>query len=304
MAKPSFNLGILTLPSLLSQIYAQNQMNNASLQYFCSNCNNILKESDSEIHLVHILEPCPFCGTLLSDSIQQRRLQNKQHFPSIVFQKASQMPKLTFDIKQIDSILQFLTTNQKICIAGIHTQKLVERLCVRAQLPCRYGGLDSNVLLIDGANSSDLYQCVDFAQQYGLNVKKILGGIISCRTFTVYQLANLIVYHLDNAIKQYGVKILVITHLLNFFTNDPYLNSNDMRQILQTVLESLKKIENCLVIVSLGSPTQFDDMVLQSFSRIINIKSSYNALSVSISDSGKIKIILLDHDALETIPQH
>jgi len=279
-------------------------VNNAPLQYYCSNCNNILKESDSEIQLIHTLEPCPFCGTLLSDTIKQRRIQNKPHFPSIVFQKASQIPKLTFDIEKIDSTLNFLTANQKVCIAGVHTQKLVERLCVRAQLPCRYGGLDSKVLLIDGANSSDLYQCVDFAQQYGLDVKKILSGIISCRTFTVYQLANLIVHQLHNAIKQYGVKILVITHLLNFFTNDPYLNYHEMQQILQTVLESLKKVENCLVVVSLGSSTQFDDMVLQSFSRTIKIKSDYNALSVSISDSGKNQTMLLDSDTLEIIPQH
>jgi len=279
-------------------------MNNSQLQYFCSNCNNILKESDSEIQLIHTLEPCPFCGTLLSDSIQRRRLENKSHFPSIVFQKASQIPKLTFDIDKIDSILHFLTINHKVCITGVHTQKLVERLCVRAQLPSRYGGLDSNVLLIDGANSSDLYQCVDFAQQYGLDAKKILRGIISCRTFTVYQIANLIIYHLASAIKQYKVKMLVITHLSHFFTNDPYLNSYEMQQLLQTVLESLKKINNCLVIVSLEPSTEFDDMVLQSFSRIIQINPDYNAQSVTISDSGKTQTILLDHDALETIPQH
>jgi len=279
-------------------------MNNIQLQYFCSNCNNILKESDSEIQLIHTLEPCPFCGTLLSDSIQRRRLENKSHFPSIVFQKASQIPKLTFDIDKIDSILHFLTINHKVCITGVHTQKLVERLCVRAQLPSRYGGLDSNVLLIDGANSSDLYQCVDFAQQYGLDAKKILSGIISCRTFTVYQIANLIISQLDNAINQFGVKIMIITHLLHFFTNDPYLNSLEMQQILQTVLKSLEKIQNCLVIVTLGSSTQFDDMVLQLFSKIVTITPSYNALAVNIRDSGINQTILLGNDTLDKIPQH
>ncbi len=66
----------------------------------------------------------------------------------------------------------------KICVSGIHTQKIIERICVRAQLPHRYGGLDTNVLLIDGANSSDLYQCVDFAQQYGLDVNKIQNKLV------------------------------------------------------------------------------------------------------------------------------
>ena len=278
-------------------------MNKTLLQYYCGHCNNILKELDSEISTSGV-EPCPFCGTLLSDSLQQRRILHKISAPSIVFQKASQIPKLTFDIDKIDSILHFITTNQKICIAGIHTQKIIERLCVRAQLPSRYGGLDSKVLLIDGANSSDLYQCVDFAQQYGLDAKKILSGIISCRTFTVYQLANLIVHELQNSIKQYGVKIVIITHLLNFFTNDPYLNSHEMQKVLRIVVKSLKKIQNCLVVISLGLPTQFDGMLLQLFSRTIKIKQSYNTLSVRINDMGEIQSVLLDENLLETIPQH
>jgi len=278
-------------------------VNKTLLQYYCGHCNNALQELDSEINLIHSIEPCPYCGTFLSDSLEQRKI-HKIHSPAIVFQKASQLPKITFDIAQIDSVLQYLTPDQKICLAGIHTQKIVERLCVRAQLPLRYGGLDSNVLLIDGANSSDLYQCVDFAQQYGLDAKKILSGIISCRTFTVYQLANLIVNQLHEAIKQYDTKIVIITHLLHFFTNDPYLNQHEMEQVLKTVVQSLKKIQNCLVVVSLGMPTALDGMLLQLFSKTVKIKQSYNTLSVHIDDSGKTNSILLDHNALETIPQH
>lgn len=276
---------------------------NKPLQYYCSHCNNLLKELDSVIHPIRSIEPCPFCGTLLSDSLQQRKI-HKTNPPTIVFQKASQLPKLTFDIEKIDSVLNFLTPDQKICIAGIHTQQLVERLCVRAQLPIRYGGLDSKVLLIDGANSSDLYLCVDFAQQYGLDTKKILSGIISCRTFTVYQIANLIVNQLHDAVKQYNVKVVIITHLLHFFTNDPYLNQNEMQQILQTVVHSLKKIQNCLVIVSLGMPTAMDGMLLQLFSKTIKIKQNYKGLSVHIENLGTTQSILLDTNILETIPQH
>jgi hypothetical protein len=279
-------------------------VNKTSLQYYCGHCNNALKELDSEIHLVHSIEPCPFCGTLLSDSLQQRHIRHNPQSPKVVFHKASHLPKITFDIEKIDSVLQFLTPDQKICLAGIHTQKIVERLCVRAQLPYRYGGLDSKVLLIDGANSSDLYQCVDFAQQYGLDVRKILSGIISCRTFTVYQLANLIVNELQNAIRQYDTKIVIITHLLHFFTNDPYLNKHEMQQILRTVVQSLRKIQNCLVVVSLGMPTALDGMLLQLFSKTITIRQGYNALSVHIDDNKKTQSILIDDNTLETIPQH
>ncbi|MFB5647365.1 MAG: hypothetical protein ACE5RO_04395, partial [Candidatus Nitrosomaritimum yanchengensis] len=118
------------------------------------------------------------------------------------------------------------------------------------------------------------------------------------------QLTNLIVHELQNAIKQHDAKIVIITQLLNFFTNDPYLNSHEMQKILRTVVRSLKKIQNCLVVISLGLSTQFDEMLLQLFSRTIKIKQSYNTLSIHINDMGKIHSVLLDENLLETIPQH
>ncbi len=279
-------------------------MGKAVLQYYCGNCSNVLKEVESEIQLSHSIEPCPYCGTLLSDTLQKRTVAQKPRLLSTVFQKASRLPKLTLDIPQLDQVLHFLTPNQVVCIAGIYTQKLIERLCVRAQLPHRYGGLDTTVLLIDGANSSDIYQCVDFAQQYGLDVKKVLSKIISSRSFTVYQLANLIINELENAIKQYDAKLVIISNLLHFFTNDPYLDTKEMKAILKQVIKSLQKIENCLVVVSLGFPTQYDEMVLQLFSKIIIINQSYHALSVNIKDGMTKNTVLLKNEELETIPQH
>jgi len=276
----------------------------AVLQYYCGNCSNVLKEVESEIQLSHSIEPCPYCGTLLSDTLQKRTVAQKPRLLSTVFQKASRLPKLTLDIPQLDQVLHFLTPNQEVCIAGIYTQNLIERLCVRAQLPHRYGGLDTTVLLIDGANSSDIYQCVDFAQQYGLDVKKVLSKIISSRSFTVYQLANLIINELENAIKQYDAKLVIISNLLHFFTNDPYLDTKEMKAILKQVIKSLQKIENCLVVVSLGFPTQYDEMVLQLFSKIIIINQSYHALSVNIKDGMTKNTVLLKNEELETIPQH
>src|SRR5437879_4543672 len=183
---------------------------------------------EPEQSLSHIVAPCPFCGSLLSETLQKRPLVQKITKPAI-FQPASSIPRLTFDIDKLDSIINFLGVNQKICIAGRHTQKLVERLCVRAQLPRQYGGLGTKVLLIDGANSSDLYQCVDFARQYGLDVNKVLNGIISSRTFTIYQLANLVTLELENTIKHFGVNLVIVTNPLHY-ANDPYLNQTEIKR--------------------------------------------------------------------------
>ena len=276
----------------------------ASLQYFCDKCKNILKEIDFEFDVSTSRESCQFCGTMLSKTIQKRFFDLSAETLLPVFKKASNLPRLTLDIPKLDEKLHFLTLNNKICISGVHTQKLIERLCVRAQLPSRYGGLNSKVLLIDGANSSDLHQCVDFAQQYGLDANKILSGIISSRAFTVYQLTYTIIQELPNVIKQHNVKVVIITNLLHYFTDDLYLDTDEMKKILKEIVTSLNKIQNCLLVVSLGFPTQYDFLFSELFSRKINIQNSYGALSVHVNDDGKKISLFLRPNDLEIIPQH
>ena len=278
-------------------------MSKASLQYYCESCQNILSESYFESDISSSVESCPFCGTVISQTLQ-KRFSRPVTKPVVVFKKASSLPKLTLDIQKLDELFHFLTLNDKLCISGIQTQKIIERICVRAQLPSRYGGLNSKVLLIDGANSSDLYQCVDFAQQYGLNINKILDGVLSSRAFTVYQLANTIIEELPLIIKEYGVKIVIITNLLNYFTNDLHLDTNEMKMILQKIIKTLNDIQDCMLIVSLGMPSQYDYLFSKTFSRTIRVQQSYGTLSVSVNNNGKKNSVLLKQEELETIPQH
>jgi len=275
-------------------------LNGTILQYYCGNCKNILKEIDYEIPINTNIESCPFCGTLLSDALQKRPLHKRQKL-KIVFQKASQFPKMTFGISSLDTCLNFLSTYDKICITGIKTQNIIERLCVRAQMPHRYGGIETKVLLIDGANTTDLYQCVDYAQQYGLDVRKILHGIISSRTFTVYQIANIIIHELENAISHYKVKIVIITSLLHFFTKGMFLDSNEMLQILKQVIKTLRKINDCLIVITTESPTQFDNMLYSICTKTIKIEQEHDALSLKINNNGKKEFVFLKKDEIETI---
>ena len=199
------------------------------------------------------------------------------------------VPRLTVDIKKIDSILCFLSIGQKVVVVGYNSQKLIERLAVRAQLPHRYGGLDSNVVLVDGGNSSDPYLCINFARQYGLNVKDALSKIISSRAFTVYQLANLIIHELPDIIKKYNAKLVVISDLLAMFTNDPYLDKRDVELILDSILQSISKLRECLVVVSISKLTRYDK-VIKSFDRIIQLSNSDDIITVQIDDKSSFAI--------------
>jgi hypothetical protein len=47
----------------------------------------------------------------------------------------------------------------------------------------------TNLIFIDAAGkSSDVYQCVNFAQHYGLDIKKVLQTILVTRAFTNWQI--------------------------------------------------------------------------------------------------------------------
>ncbi len=222
-----------------------------------------------EVELSHVVDPCPFCGSLLSDSLQKRYLVPRPEKP-ILFQSASQVPRLTIDIDKVDSKLHLFSIGQKVAVVGYHSQKLVERLIIRAQLPHRYGGLDSHVVVVDAGNSSDLYLGINFARQYGLDIKDSLSKIICSRAFTVYQLANLITNELPDIISKYDAKLVVISEIFSMF-DDPYLDTKEANLLINSILESISKLKHCLVIASISRSEKYNDMIKNSFDRTISL---------------------------------
>lgn len=222
------------------------------------------------------MESCPYCGSLLSEVGSMKKMESK-----VIFEHASRVPRLTTDITKIDLLLHFLSLNQKVVIVGCGSQTLIERLVVRAQLTHRYGGLDSRVIVVDGGNSSDPYLCINFIRQYGLDIEGALWKIISARAFTVYQLESLITQELPRMIKKYDAKFVVISDLLEMFVNDPYLDKTDARRLLDSISNSILKLNDCLVVVSISKLIKYGD-VMKSFDRIIRLSHKNDAIIVNI----------------------
>jgi DNA-directed RNA polymerase subunit RPC12/RpoP len=191
--------------------------NGPLLQYYCASCGKILSESSTQVQKEQLKEECPSCGALLSSTLQNMKLssplsqlqqgitsspahQTHEHL-SVEFQTAYKQIqdlgiRFAFDIKKIDLLLD-LKANGTLCIVGEqkYTQILIDRLCVHSLLPKRYGGVGSDyskIIAIDAGNCSNVYQFVDFARQYGLEIKNVLRGIFVSRVFTIYQLAHLV----------------------------------------------------------------------------------------------------------------
>lgn len=174
-------------------------------------------------------------------------------------QVESNAVKLGFDIERLDSLLN-LSSHGSLCIIGNYkyAQLLIDRLCVHSMLPKRHGGVGEGypkVIAIDAGNCSDVYQIVNFARQYGLEIKKVLQNIIVSRVFTIYQLAHLVNDELPKIIERLSTDrknyVIVIYGLLHMFASDPHIDKADAKQLIKEIAASIRKIsENRFVVIS------------------------------------------------------
>ncbi|MCW4030801.1 MAG: hypothetical protein NWE80_00365, partial [Candidatus Bathyarchaeota archaeon] len=112
-------------------------------------------------------------------------------------------------------------------------QSLLTRLCVRAQLPYQLGGLETNVLFVDGGNSFRLYDVSVFAQICALDPSEVLGNIFVSRAFTTYQLTSLIFEQLQHAIEDYDSKVVVLSNLAQLYLDSDVPKKETQEVFLQ-----------------------------------------------------------------------
>ena len=100
---------------------------------------------------------------------------------------------LPLGFETIDKVFPGFTSGDFAVIHGSSTvQSLLPTLCVKAQFPYQLGGLETNVLFVDGANSFRLYDISDIAQAWELDPKHVLERIFVSSAFTAYQLVSVI----------------------------------------------------------------------------------------------------------------
>ena len=278
--------------------------NGPLLQYFCSTYGKVLKESSSlDLSKEQVREECPGCGSLLIESLQNRTLssanlerlqlsvtetiqkpaqRSSTDFQTAYRQVEDSCTKFTFDIPQIDSFLD-LNAKGSLCIIGEqkYTQLLIDRLCVHSMLPRRHGGIGkgySKTIAIDAGNCSDVYQIVNFARQYGLEIKKVLQNIIVSRVFTIYQLAHLVIGELPRIIEQLSADkrknyVIVIYGLLDLFVSDPHIDKADAKKVIKDIAASIREIsEDRFVVVSTPPPNrEYKKSLFPAFDNIIGI---------------------------------
>jgi hypothetical protein len=214
---------------------------------------------------------------------------------------------LTCGIEKIDSILK-LNLCDRLAVTGNkkYSQMFVTRLCVNALLSSSSSKKNSsklvassrvhtsNLIPVDAGNSTDFYQYVNFARQYYRRdvISRVLNNTIITRSFTVYQLADIVINQLPKVIQQYKAKMIVISDLLDMFIRDPQIEGNEARYLINEIVKSITKskaLEDLLVVVSIAyehgayrhhhnnkPALQYNKTILPRFDKCIEIMNSHD----------------------------
>jgi hypothetical protein len=163
---------------------------------------------------------------------------------------------LSLNMRNINQLFPGFAEGDFAVLHGSHAvQSLVTLLCIRAQLPPQLGGLGTNVVYIDGANTFRLYQTTRLARLLQLDPKQVLDHIYISRAFTAYQMTSLILQKLDDTIKTCNAKLVVISDIAAMFL-DKDVEEEEARRIFSQITTRLSTFarERQIIIITTYPP--------------------------------------------------
>lgn len=160
---------------------------------------------------------------------------------------------LSLGLQSIDNAFPGFKTGDFVALYGHPFIKtLLFLLSVRCQLQRSEGGLNSTAIYLDGGNTFDPYTISAIARQYSLGPHTALERIFVSRAFTAYQLSALIFETLENALKRYKSKLILIPDIVALFL-DRDVPTKEALEIFNKALIYLSRLvteRNVIVIAS------------------------------------------------------
>ncbi|TFH22389.1 hypothetical protein E4G67_04430, partial [Candidatus Bathyarchaeota archaeon] len=179
---------------------------------------------------------------------------------------------LTFNIRDIDGLFPGFRAGDFAVLYGPHSvSSLASLLCVRAQLPTQLGGLESNVVFIDCANSSSFSSIGHAAQLQQLDAQAALDRVHNMRVYTAYRLTTLIMEKLQEAVETCDAKLVVISDIASPFLYD---NVNDQEaktvygQIMSYLANFAKKHHLIIIATYLPHESSGRNSILQEITTL------------------------------------
>ena len=111
------------------------------------------------------------------------------------------------------------------------------------------------VLFVDGGNSFRLYDISSIAQSMELDPRTVMERIFISRTFTAYQMIDLVFEQLENTVKNYDTKVVVIANLAQQFLDKdvPLKEAKEVFLQLTKYLQHFTRTNN-IILVETHSP--------------------------------------------------
>lgn len=210
---------------------------------------------------------------------------------------------LTLGIPKLDEFFPgFQNGDFAVLVGRPLCTKLSFLLSVRCQLPLRKGGLNSRVVYIDGGNTFDPYVVSAIAQEYGLEPRSVLKRIVVSRAFTAYQLTALVFEKLEETLKRYRSKLVVISDISGLFLDRdvPKIEGRNLFLKITRYLSEVASRRRAVVVASYfprlnSSRSLFMEVVLLGrASTVISFKEYTGGLKFVLEDHPSIKPFTID----------
>jgi hypothetical protein len=159
---------------------------------------------------------------------------------------------LSFNIANIDDLFPGFTIGDFAVLHGSPTiLPLSLLLTVRAQLPFQLGGLETNVIFVDGGNTFRLYHISRIAQLSQLDPRQVLERIFISRAFTAHQMTAIVLEKLKETVDKFDSKLVVISDIAGLYLDKdiPQKEAKDVFNQLTVYLSRFAE-ENQLIILA------------------------------------------------------
>ena len=163
---------------------------------------------------------------------------------------------LSFNIANIDDLFPGFTVGDFAVFYGSPTVlPLSLLLMVRAQLPFQLGGLETNVVFVDGGNTFRLYQVSHIAQLHQLDPKQVLERIFISRAFTAYQMTEIVLEKLKETVDKFDSRLVIISDIAGLYLDKdvPPREAKDVFNQLTVYLSRFAE-ENQLIVLATCIP--------------------------------------------------
>ena len=159
-------------------------------------------------------------------------------------------------MRNINQLFPGFAAGDFALLHGSHAvQSIATLLSIRVQLLPQLGGLGSNIIYIDGANTFRLYQTTRLARLCRLDPKQALDRIYISRAFTAYQMTSLILQKLEDTVNTCNAKLVIISDIAAMFL-DKDVEEEEAKRIYSQVINRLSKFakESQTIVVATYPP--------------------------------------------------